>query len=207
LLIADPPLEGIQSLLAVGSASDGTVVERVTVANLSLNAGSGHGGQILRVDQVQDFIVLDNYVTGGRTDSSLGIYVSRSSGQILGNYVTRAGCGMCILAGNISSPARVVVSGNRSVNNEEGGGLLSGSFSSDSGSLTATVCGNDLSNNNSQPDAENHNFFSFGLRVLIISNTGNLDQTSGSVTATVCNNRIRNNSAGVVLDAGFPFRT
>ena len=88
LLLADPPLEGIQSLLVVGSASDDIVVERITVANLSLNAGSGNGGRILRVDQVQDFTLLDNYITGGRTDASMGIYVSRSSGQILGNYVT-----------------------------------------------------------------------------------------------------------------------
>ena len=207
LLVADPPLEGIQSLLVVGSASDDIVIERVTVANLSLNAGSGHGGRILGVNQVQDFTVLDNYVTGGRTDASIGIYVSRSSGQILGNYVTRGGCGMCILAGNVSSPASVVLSGNRSVSNQEGGVLLSGSYSSPSGSLSAVVCGNDLSDNNSQPNSDNPNFFSFGLRLLVISNTGNLDQTSGSVTATVCKNRIRNNSAGIVMDAGFPFRT
>ena len=127
LLLADPPLEGIQSLLAVGSASDDIVVERITVANLSLNAGSGNGGRILRVDQVQEFTVLDNYITGGRTDASIGMYVSRSSGQILGNYVTRAGCGMCIVAGDVSSPTSVLISGNRSVSNQEGGVLLSGS--------------------------------------------------------------------------------
>ena len=168
LLLADPPLEGIQSLLVVGSASDEIVVERVTVANLSLNAGSGNGGRILRVDQVQNFTVLDNYVTGGRTDASMGIYVSRSSGQILGNYVTRAGCGMCIEAGDVSSPASVVVSGNRSVSNHEGGVLLSGSSGSPSGSLSAVVCGNDLSDNNSQPNSDNANFFSFGLRLFVI---------------------------------------
>jgi hypothetical protein len=69
------------------------------------------------------------------------------------------------------------------------------------------VCGNDLSDNNSQPNSDNANFFSFGLRLFVINNTGNLDQTSGSLTATVCNNTIRNNSVGVVMDAGFAFRT
>jgi hypothetical protein len=39
LLLADPPLESIiQSFFVVGSASDETVIDRVTVANLSLNA-------------------------------------------------------------------------------------------------------------------------------------------------------------------------
>ena len=45
----------------------------------------------------------------------------------------------------------------------------------------------------------------FGLRLFAIINIG--DQMSGEVTATVCNNRIRNDSAGVVMDAGFAFRT
>jgi hypothetical protein len=207
LLVADPPLEDSQSLLVAGPASDEVVVDGIAVANFSLHAGSGNRGRILRVDKVHDFTVQDNYVTGGETDASMGIYVSRSSGQILGNYVTRAGCGMCIEAGDVSSPARVVLSGNRSVRNHEGGILLSGSFSSRSGSLSAVVCGNDLSENNFMPNSANRSFFSFGLRLFLISNSGVLDQTSGSVTATVCNNKIRNNSAGVVMDAGFALRT
>jgi len=47
LLLADPPLEGMQSILALSSPN-------VKVENLSFNAGSGHGGWVVRVDQVQD---------------------------------------------------------------------------------------------------------------------------------------------------------
>jgi len=189
----------MQSILAVTGAS-------VTVANLSLSAGSGKGGWILQVDGAQDFTVLDNYLTGGDTDSAMGIQVRNSSGKILGNYVTRGGCGMCVFGDDVSSPASVLVIGNRSVRNFEGGLLLSGSSDSPSGSLSAVVCGNDLSENNSFPNAQNANFFSFGIRLFLILNTGNLNR-SGSVTATVCNNTITNNSAGAVVDAGFSFRT
>jgi hypothetical protein len=200
LLNADPPLEGMQSILAVSSSS-------VTVENLSFNAGSGHGGWIVRVDQVQDFSVVNNYVTGGSTDSAMGIHVSRSSGRILGNYVTRGGCGICIVADDVSSPAEVMVIGNRSVRNEEGGLALIGGPNSPPGSLSALVCANDLSDNNSQPNSRNANFFSFGLRLFLMSNTDKRTETAGSVKAAVCNNRITNNSAGVVIDAGFAFRT
>ena len=99
LLLADPPLEGMRSILALSSPN-------VTVENLSFDAGSGHGGWVVRVDQVQDFTLVNNYVTGGNTDSAMGIHVSRSSGKILGNYVTRGGCGICIVADDVSSPAR-----------------------------------------------------------------------------------------------------
>jgi len=87
LLLADPPLEGMRSILALSSPN-------VTVENLSFDAGSGHGGWVVRVDQVQDFTLVNNYVTGGSTDSAMGIHVSRSSGNIVGNYVTRGGCGV-----------------------------------------------------------------------------------------------------------------
>src|SRR6185295_351803 len=136
LLLADPPLEGMQSILAVSSSS-------VTVENLSFNAGSGHGGWIVRVDQVQDFSLVNNYVTGGSTDSAMGIHVSRSSGNIVGNYVTRGGCGVCIVADEVSSPSEVMVIGNRSVRNEEGGLALIGGPNSPPGSLSAVVCAND----------------------------------------------------------------
>jgi hypothetical protein len=213
LLLANPPLVAGQALLEVAPTSDGVVLEHVTIAKLSLDTGSGDSGWGLRVVQVQDFTILDNYVTGGMTgQAAIGIQAGRSSGQILGNYVTRGGCGICVVAGNASSPASVVVSGNRSVSNNEGGILLSGSTliglpspGGDGGVLSAVVCGNDLSDNNFQPNSANPNFFSFGLRVFLINN--NNDLTSGSVTATICNNRFRNNSAGVVMDAGFVYRS
>jgi hypothetical protein len=200
LLIADPPLESMQSILAVSSPS-------VTVESLSFNAGSSRGGWIVRIDQVQSFTLVNNYVTGGSTDSSMGIHVSRSSGKILGNYVTRGGCGICIVADEVSSPEEVVITGNRSVRNEEGGLAVIGGPNSPPGSLSAVVCANDLSDNNSQPNSRNGNFFSFGLRLFLMSNTDNRSETSGTVKATVSNNRIANNSAGVLIDAGFAFRT
>ena len=137
----------------------------------------------------------------------MGIHVRRSSGRILGNYVMRGGCGICIVADDVSSPAEVVIIGNRSVRNEEGGLTLIGGPNSPPGSLSAVICANDLSDNNSQPNSRNANFFSFGLRLFLMSNTDNRTKISGSVKATVCNNRITNNSAGVVIDAGFAFRT
>jgi hypothetical protein len=200
LLLADPPLEGMQSILALSSPN-------VTVENLSFNAGSGHGGWVVRVDHVQGFTLVNNYVTGGNTDSAMGIHVSRSSGKILSNYVMRGGCGICIVADDVSSPAEVAIIGNRSVRNEEGGLALIGGPNSPPGSLSAVVCANDLSDNNSQPNSRNANFFSFGLRLFLLSNIDHRNEISGSVKAAVCNNRITNNSAGIVIDAGFAFRT
>lgn len=195
LLRADPPLVGAEALLLVGPTTDQVVLERITVAKLSLD--SSNGGDALDVDRVQDFTIRDTFFTGG-----FGTYTLRSSGQVLGNYATQTGEGIRIGPGNPSSPARVLVSGNRSVNSRNGGLLLLGSSNSGDGpsgtSLSAVVCGNDLSDNRASNQVQG-----FGLRFFVI---GGPSLTSGSITATIRNNRIRNNNFGVVIDAGFPYR-
>jgi hypothetical protein len=206
LLIANPPLFGEQALLVVAPTNHVLTGHGVTVSKLSFNVGdfvySVASGDGIVVDRVHDFTIRNNFVTGW---AFIGISTTASSGKILGNYITEVGCGTCISAGNTSSPADVIVSGNRSIRNELGGVLLLGGGGAGEifDRLSAVVSRNDLSNNNARRD------FSFGLRVSVIRRDppDSLNQTLGYVTATVSGNRITNNSFGVTIDAGFPYRT
>ncbi len=197
-LRADAPIIDSTQLLVVASTNPEAVVERVTIAQLSLDTTNADEG--LLVVRAQDFTVRDNYVKGGTNSTAIDIF--RSSGQILGNYATGETYGVGIGPGNPSSPAKVVVSGNRFVGNRNAGVILVGSdkLPLPEAALSAVVCGNDLSNN-SDPGQVN---LGLGLRVFAISMGASA--TSGSVTATICNNRIRNNNFGVMMDAGFARR-
>jgi len=67
------------------------IVDRVTVANLSLDANtSNQAGIQLALRGAQDFTVSGNRVTG---QSFIGINPKASSGKIIGNYITNVGCG------------------------------------------------------------------------------------------------------------------
>jgi len=201
LLRAEPPLSGPQALVVIAPTGDDVVVERVTIARLSLNADAGTS---IAMNGAQGFDVRDNYMTGAL--AGFAVVTDRSSGHVIGNYVTRTGCGICVGAGSGDTPANVRISGNRSVGNQDGGVLLNGSTDPTSpggDTLAAVVSGNDLSENTSSNPLQG-----FGLRILAITiPTTDNRPTSGSVTATIFNNRIAHNNYGVVMDAGFAHRT
>jgi hypothetical protein len=204
ITIASSFLDG--PLLHVRASSAVLTGHGVTIQNLSLDGNNrvvGSDGHIITIRQVRDFTVKGCIVTGR---AFIGIDSRASSGKIIENYITDVGCGACIGAGNASSSADVLFSGNRSVNNSLGGVLLGGSGFELPGifdSLSAVIEGNDLSNNALIPR------FSFGLRIFVIRRDppDPFNQSTGNVTALIVGNRINNNEFGVVIDAGFPYRT
>ena len=161
------------------------IADHVTVANLSLDANTSNlAGIQLALRGAQDFAVSGNRVTG---QSFIGISSRASSGKIIGNYITNVG-GTGIGAGNASSPAKVLFSGNRSVANSFAGVELFAASNSEAGSagdvldsLSVTISENDLSNNAAIPG------FSSGIRIGVIRRdppdpTG---QSSGTMTAVI----------------------
>lgn len=201
LLKADPPLAANQSLLIIEPADPVLTVQGLEVSELSFNIGNAPSavlGIAISVESVQDFTIRNNYVTGG-------IRTRASSGKIQGNYITEGGAGTVILAGSASSPASVVFRGNRSVNNFNGGLFLNGSAITDASfdRLSAVVKDNDLSDNNTNPNAGQ----GFGIRIVAVRHDPPNQGTSGNVTATISRNRISNNKLGFSIDAGFPYRT
>jgi hypothetical protein len=181
----------------------------VKLSKLSFNVGYALATPLppessaVLIEEGEDFTVRGNYVTGG---TFVGIYTVASTGKIEGNYITQVGCGTCLGPGSFSSPAAVVFRGNRSVNNFFGGVLLlgGGTSNADYDALSAVVEGNDLSDNNTNPTAGQ----GFGVRVMVVRHDLPADRgTSGNVTAAISNNRITNNKIGVLVDAGFPYRT
>ena len=67
-------------------------------------------------------------------------------------------------------------------------------------SVAAVISGNDLSDNNQDPN------FSSGIRLAAILPGIPAAQSAGNLRVSVTNNTITNNSLGVSIDAGFPFR-
>lgn len=205
LLKADPPLAANQSLLIIAPKDPVLTGQGSEVSKLSFDVGNGPSvvrGTAISVESVQDFTIRSNYVTGG---GDAGIRTRASSGKIQGNYITEVGGGTIILAGSESSPASVIFSGNRSVNNFFGGVVLNGSAITDASfdRLSAVVADNDLSDSNANPVAGQ----GFGIRVIVVRHDPPNQGTSGNVTATISRNRITNNKFGFLIDAGFPYRT
>ncbi len=205
LLIAQPALATDQNLISITQTNPGLSGQGVEVSKLTLDAGKAPTAPLgtgIFVKLVQDFVIRDNYVTGGAFQ---GIQTTASSGKIQGNYFSRVGCGACILAGSTTSPANVIFSGNRSNNNFFGGVLLDGAGISDSAfdRLSAVVDGNDLSDSKANPAVGQ----GFGVRVMVLRHDPPNPGDSGNVTAIISNNRIRNNRLGFSIDAGFPYRT
>jgi hypothetical protein len=174
----------------------------VAIRNLSISR-SDNKGETIAIQKAQRFTVKDCHVTGPNVAA---ISAAASSGSITGNYVTGAGCGICVAAGNEDSPAVVEVRANRSVANTNGGLLLAGGVDlSGSGifnALTATVVRNDFSGNSATST-------SFGLRVYAVKRDppDAFMQSDGNVTASIAENRIHDNTLGIIIDAGFPYRT
>jgi Right handed beta helix region len=205
LLIAQPPLATDQNLISITGTNPLLSGQGVEVSKLTLdggNAPTAARGTVIFVRLVQDFVIRNNYVTGGAFQ---GIQTTASSGKIQGNYITQVGCGACIFAGSTTSPANVTFSGNRSNNNFFGGVLLNGAGISDPAfdRLSAVVDGNDLSDSKANPVVSQ----GFGVRVIVVRHDPPDQGTSGNVTATISNNRISNNRFGFSIDAGFPYRT
>lgn len=188
---------GALPVIAVGR-SDG-VMHGVTIANLTVRA-TGALGIGIEIRHTQDFTIRNTIVTS----PGFGISTIASSGRIVGNYLTKNVCGACIAAGNAQSPAVVEIKGNRVVRNTSAGILLNGSgttLTEEAGDLVATVRDNDIDDNSS------NSMLGYGIRVFVIRRDGPDSQTAGNVRATVDNNRVANNRIGIVIDAGFPYRT
>lgn len=188
---------GTLPLITVGR-SDGPI-QGVVIANLTVQR-TGLQGVGLEIIRTQGFTVRNSVFTG----ASFGISTIASSGRIVGNYFTSNGCGTCVAGGNATSPATVEFKGNRSVRNTLAGLLLNGSGTSlveEADVLDATVRDNDIGENSGSPS------FGYGIRIFVIRRDGPDRQTTGNVRATFTNNRVRHNKIGLVVDAGFPYRT
>ena len=209
LLVAQPALTGNQMLLKIAPPS----VDKskgIEVSNLSFDMGytmtqTPAGGIAIEVERSQDFILNNNFVTGGFNyptgGATAGIDIRASSGKISGNYITKSGCGACVSLGNASSPAQIVFTGNRSINNANYGLLMGGDITASGyDTLSAVVEENDLSDNNINANQGG------GIRVIVVKHDPPDLATSGNVTVFISDNRISNNNFGYSIDAGFPYR-
>ncbi len=195
---------GTSPLVSVGR-TDATVIYNVNIRDFTFEGGPG-GTDDIDIHRVQGFSVTNNVVTGPSpfptTGATIvGILPVASSGSIAGNYIAGVGCGSCITAGYPGSPASILFTGNRSVQNKNGGVLLNGStfgIPEQGDQLNVVVQGNDLSNNT---DAA-----SFGLRIFVIRRDPPDTQSRGNVNAVILGNHLSGNQVGISIDAGFPYR-
>lgn len=170
----------------------------VTLANLTVDFNPS--GSAILIQRAQGFSVKGCFVARA---SPGGVHTLASSGTIAGNFITGVGCGVCVGGGNGSSPAMVRVSGNRSVNNTNGGVLLDGGVTgtdASHGSLSALIEHNDLS------DSMVNRTAGFGIRIITSPSGPFLLANYNHVTAVIVGNRIRGNRTGAIIDAGFPYR-
>jgi len=192
---------GASPLVSAGR-TDGVVIYNVSIQNFTFVAGPG-GGDDIAVNQVQNFTVSQNLLTGPPTvtTTNQGIGSVASSGSVLGNYITGVGCGACIRAGYPGSPALVDFIGNRTVNNRNAGAIFSGAtygITEQGDELYVLVAGNDISENTASG--------AYGLRFFVIRKDLPDTQSTGNVTALALGNRIVGNDIGFTADAGFPYR-
>jgi hypothetical protein len=191
-------------LVSVGGI-DPVVMNNVNIQGFTFEGGPG-GGNDIELRRVQNFSVSGNVLTGPSPlpmngTTIIGIFPVASSGSIVGNYIAGEGCGTCITAGYPGSPAYLQFTGNRSVNNKNGGLLLNGSsfgIPEQGDQLDVLVLGNDLS--------ENTDSGSFGLRIYVIKKELPDTQSGGNVNALILSNRLFGNQIGISIDAGFPYR-
>ena len=172
-----------------------TVVRGVTVRGFVLKHADF--GTELTIRRVQDFEVRGNKF---RAPGRFGIETIASSGRIVGNHFQGIQTGAVLAAGYRASPSNVMFKGNRSVDNDLGGVLLSGAsvFIPELGNqLDAVVRDNDLSRNE------------FGMRLFVLfrvpGEPGDTQET-GHIRARARGNQLHDNVTGFLLDAGFPFR-
>lgn len=194
-LIATPAL-GAAPLVLI--EADG-----VTVRNLSLSRPDAKD-ETLAVKFSRAFVVRNCTLIG---PAMAAVSTAASSGIVAGNYIRGASCGACLAGGNAEWPAVVEFTGNRSVGNGNGALLLSGGITLERpgifNSLRFTALRNDLSGNRAMPR------FSFGIRMFSLRREppDPFMQNDGHVRGTIAHNRIAGNEFGVIVDAGFPYRT
>ena len=188
---------GSSPIITVGRP-DGVVIDGVTIRGFIFKGAADFFGAEINFTRVQGVKVTGNvFGAPGR----FGIESIASSGQILGNHMSLLQTGTVIAGGYPASPSKVTFKGNRSVSNGLGGVLLDGAsiFIPELGDrVDAVVSGNDLSGN------EN-----FGVRLFILARVPGFpgdNQETGHIHALLKGNRIHDNAAGILLDAGFPFR-
>jgi Protein of unknown function (DUF1565) len=188
----------LSQLLLVGRA-DGAVMSDVSIRGFVFQ-GTATGISVL-LTRVQNYWVADNMF---RAPARLGLQSVASSGRVTGNHFRGVGqAGAVLNGGYAGSPSNVVVTGNRSVQNNLGGVLLAASsvgIPEVGDRLDAVVRDNDLSGNTNPTQG-------FGLRVFVLSPELGVSQSAASIHALVQDNRIDGNRIGVQLDAGFPYRS
>ena len=184
-----------EPLFSVGRA-DGHVISGVTIQKLVLTHADSLATQ-LTLRRVQDYRVSNNvFRTGGR----IGLESIASSGKVIGNHFSQLETGAIFAGGFLESPSNVLFQGNRSVDNGWAGVLLDGAsvFIPEHGDqLSAVVQDNDLARNY------------FAAQLFIIFREPGLPgdtQETGNIHAILKGNIIRDTNAGVVIDAGYPFR-
>lgn len=190
---------GAQALVSVGRL-DGAVMNDVSIRGFALESTAASNGILMT--RVQGFRVADNVF---RAPTMWGFVSVASSGELTANHFSGIGTGAILNGGYPASPANVVATGNRAVNNNLGGILLNGAsinIPELGDQLHAIVRGNDLSGNTGSQG--------FGLRVFVlrrdIGAPGD-SQSSAHVDARVQDNRLVGNRIGLTVDAGFPYRS
>jgi hypothetical protein len=179
--------------------ADATVVDDVRIRGFVLEATSA--GISILLNRAQDYWI-DNNVF--RTPAQFGLQSVASTGQVTGNHFSGVGTGAIFTGGYPESPSHVVFQGNRAVRNSIGGVLLNGAsinIPELGDEVHGIVRDNDLS--------ENIGGQGFGFRAFILRRDLGLpgdQQSSASVFAIVQGNRIVGNTAGIQIDAGFPYR-
>ncbi len=231
-ITSDRPLALGQSLLLITPTTDGMEAHEVTASGFVLDAQipatSNLQGRGIIADRAMDFIIRHNLIRRTYT----GITTRLASGIIQGNLLVNNNAnGVGASGGSQAQPAQVAIRGNRATENLEFGlilGAVANTLQVQIGENEVTVPPLQTTFNRDDPhDEENipdrleatvtENDFSgnrsIGLRCWFLSpniyNTSDATQPiTGTIVATVRNNLLRaNGDYGIVVDAGFPFRS
>ncbi len=192
---------GSQPLVRVGRV-DGVVIRDVSISGFAFEATTSNRSVEVLLTRVQGFRVFDNVF---RAPGFFAFQSVASSGNFTGNHMSGVATGAIFNGGYPESPSSIVATGNRAVSNSLGGILLNGAsinIPELGDQLQAIVRGNDLSGNVGNQG--------FGLRIFIQRRDAGAPgdtQSSAHVQARVQDNRIVGNRFGVVVDAGFPYRS
>jgi hypothetical protein len=190
---------GAQTLIQIGR-TDTDVLSDVSVSRFTFQ-GTATGQQML-LTRVQQYLVADNIF---RAPGTFAFTSVASSGKLIANHFSGIGTGAIFNGGYPESPSNVVAVGNRAVGNNLGGILLNGAsinIPELGDQLSAVVRANDLSGNTG--------IQGFGLRLFILrrdAGTPGDTQAVAHVQALAQDNRIVGNRVGLVVDAGFPYRS
>ncbi len=136
---------GNQAVISVQPAAGSASVTGVSVSLVTLQRADSAAAAIVKLKNAQSFTVSDVLIRG--TGAAAGVDAYASSGYVKKVYVSNvSACGICLAGGTPISPAYVYVIQNRSVTNQAGALLLTGT-TKDGSTLTAQVNNNALSEN------------------------------------------------------------